>query len=100
MPKRLLILTTALAGLTFCLCLFNGFVGDDEVMIVRNEFYRSLDNLPLLISDRYISDSREYFLNSGTYNSSGGGIVPSGQFPQLFSRPCPVGSESVRLSSA
>ncbi|MCA9403352.1 MAG: hypothetical protein KC897_06185 [Candidatus Omnitrophica bacterium] len=71
MPKRLLILTTALAGLTFCLCLFNGFVGDDEVMIVNNEFYRSLDNLPLLISDRYISDSRDYFLNSGTYNSSG-----------------------------
>lgn len=71
MSKRHLLLITALAGLTFCLCLFHGFVGDDEVMLVRNQFYRSLQNLPLLFSDQYISDSREYFLNAGTYNSSG-----------------------------
>lgn len=71
MPKRYLFLIIALVGITFCNSLFNGFVGDDEVMLVKNDFYSSWDHLPLLISEHYIADSRDYFFNKTAYHSSG-----------------------------
>jgi len=71
MPKNILLIIL-LVSLTFANALYNGFIGDDEVMIVNNQFYRSLENLPLLFSDQYIANSDEYFFSyTNQYNSSG-----------------------------
>ena len=43
--------------------LFNGFVGDDNVLIVTNSFYNSGANLPRLFSKEYNAVSNDYFIN-------------------------------------
>jgi len=53
-----LILVTSLC---YGICLFNDFVGDDEVLIVNNSFYNSWKNLPYLFSKTYITDGNSLF---------------------------------------
>lgn len=51
--------------------LWHGFVGDDEVVIEKNKFYRSSRNLGRLFDRSYLTQSNEIFLASTEYDSSG-----------------------------
>lgn len=53
--------------------LFNGFAGDDSVLLVKNSFYRSWDNLPRLFSSDYTFEFRQTFL--GRRSDLGSGSV-------------------------
>ena len=61
MPKFILIIL-AFTLVTYANSLSNGFVGDDEVIIVNNSFYKSLTNLPRLLQKDYLTDTHKgYF---------------------------------------
>jgi protein O-mannosyl-transferase len=51
--KKEILLIAFLAFAAFSNTLFNGFVGDEEIFIVDNSFYRSLQNIPSLFSAKY-----------------------------------------------
>ncbi len=46
---------------SYGICLFNNFVGDDNVLIVNNSFYNSWENLPYLFSKIYITNGNSLF---------------------------------------
>lgn len=69
--QQLVFITLLVTSLTFFNVLFNGFVGDDEVVIVRNDFYKSLNNIGHLFDNEYIAHSEDYFVNQKAYFSSG-----------------------------
>ncbi len=71
MSKKLIFFLSALTFLTFSNSLSNGFVGDDEVVIVRNAFYESWDNLPYLFRLEYLTDSRTFYSPDQKYFHSG-----------------------------
>lgn len=70
--KKSIFILILLTFLTFGNVLNHGFVGDDEMTIVYNDFYTSLTNLPILFSKQYISESQDYFSDKTRYSSSGG----------------------------
>jgi protein O-mannosyl-transferase len=62
MQGKHIILILVLGFLTFGNSLFNGFVGDDHVLIVDNSFYKSLSNFPRLFQSNYIFDAQNLLL--------------------------------------
>lgn len=50
--------------------LFNGFVGDDEVVIVHNTFYRDSHNVFRIFDRSYLTDSNQVFIKTrGDFHS-------------------------------
>jgi hypothetical protein len=54
---RCSIIILSLVALTFGNSLANRFIGDDEIVIVKNDFYKSSNNLKRLFDQSYITDS-------------------------------------------
>ena len=71
MHKKAIIIILALGILTFGNSLFNGFVGDDEVLIVKNDFYESWSNFPRLFTSDYITRSEDVFNVNNMYSHTG-----------------------------
>lgn len=65
------ILLTLLVFLAFGQTLFHGFVGDDEFVIKENHFYESINNLPRLFKNSYLTVSNDVFFNPDSIDSSG-----------------------------
>src|SRR6266478_6195819 len=70
------------AALVFCITfliysplLFNHFVGDDDVIIASNTFYKSWNNVPRLFEKGYITNIREINFNSESQFDFGTGSV-------------------------
>ncbi len=72
--KKYLLIITALVILTFGNCLFNKFVGDDDVILVDNEFHHSWKNFPLLFSSQYLMVPDKLF-NGGGWTFSSGSVA-------------------------
>jgi len=73
--KRPAILVFLITFLVYSPLLFNQFVGDDNIIIARNTFYSSWQNVPRLFEKGYISNTREINLNSGSRFDFGTGSV-------------------------
>ena len=69
--RRNILIIIALTFSVFCVALGNDFVGDDEVLIVRNLFYKDLSNLKRLADKSYITQSEEYFGARNVHDSFG-----------------------------
>jgi len=72
--KKEIALIVLLGVLVFSNALFNGFIGDEEIFIVDNTFYRSWENLPSLFSMDYfpggaknLSTPENYYSGSVAY---------------------------------
>jgi len=58
--------------ITYSPVLFNGFVGDDEVIFLKNDFYHSISNIQVLFSKDYVTDlSQFYGSKDGFYHGTG-----------------------------
>jgi hypothetical protein len=71
MRKHILIIILFVT-LTYGNSLLNGFVGDDDYTIARNDFIKSWKSLPLLFSKKYMSNADRIIFgsyNSGDYGS-------------------------------
>ncbi|MGE0269501.1 MAG: hypothetical protein AB7S78_13710 [Candidatus Omnitrophota bacterium] len=69
--KRLIILIF-LTLITYSPVLFNGFVGDDEVIFLKNDFYHSIGNIKVLFSKDYVTDLSQYHgSKDGRYHGTG-----------------------------
>ncbi len=71
MHRKAILIIAAVTLLTFGNSLGNGFVGDDDVVIVRNTFYTSWKNFPRLFAHDYLTDSDIVFNSKGEYFHSG-----------------------------
>lgn len=71
MHRKAILIIAAVTLLTFGNSLGNGFVGDDDVVIVRNAFYTSWKNFPRLFARDYLTDSDTVFNFKGKYFHSG-----------------------------
>lgn len=71
MHKKEIILILVVGLLTFGNSLFNGFVGDDEFVISKNDFYKSWSNFPRLFSTDYITKSDDIFNIGEAYSHTG-----------------------------
>ncbi|OGX26237.1 MAG: hypothetical protein A2787_07715 [Omnitrophica WOR_2 bacterium RIFCSPHIGHO2_01_FULL_48_9] len=71
MHKKSILIIVFITLLTYGNVLQNDFVGDDEVVIVRNTFYRSWSNLPRLFQKDYITQSDNALLAIDQDNGSG-----------------------------
>lgn len=56
--------------ITFGNSVSNGFVGDDDMLVVNNSFYDSWSNFPKLFNPSYITESDDVF-NKDTYSHTG-----------------------------
>jgi len=70
MHKKNICILLVLIGVVFANSLFNGFVGDDEVLIVKNQFYKSPSNFSKLFSQEFITSQSDVF-NQENLDSSG-----------------------------
>jgi len=61
--KKHTLLIISLVFLTYCPILFNGFVGDDHVLIETNTFYGSWHNITRLFKSDYITRQKDLFIN-------------------------------------
>ena len=61
MHKKALFILAVVSLLTFGNSLFNGFLGDDHMVIVDNAFYTSWRNFPLLFAPAYVTQPDEVF---------------------------------------
>lgn len=58
--------------LTYSPVLLNGFVGDDEVVFLKNDFYHSIGNIKVLFSKDYVTDLSQYHgSKDGRYHGTG-----------------------------
>jgi len=57
MHKKFILIIIAVTLFTYSNSLLNGFVGDDQVVIEDNKFYRSFDNLPRLFQKDYLTSN-------------------------------------------
>ena len=73
--KRGAVLVFFITFLVYSPLLLNQFIGDDNVIMVRNTFYRSWENVPRLFEKGYIANSREINFNSETRSDFGTGSV-------------------------
>ncbi len=71
MNKKYLLILIALTLFTFANSLFNGFLGDDHVVIENNNFYKSSDNLLRLFDKSYLTDGNSLYNHSNQYDHSG-----------------------------
>jgi hypothetical protein len=68
MHKRNILIILALLLLAYANALFNGFVGDDNLLITNNTFYSSWKNFPRLFQSGYIFDWKvNLFSGTGDY---------------------------------
>ena len=72
--KKEILLIIFIGALVFSNTLFNGFIGDDEIFIVDNTFYRSWGNFPSLFSADYfptgaknLNQPQNYYSGSVAY---------------------------------
>jgi len=72
--KKAILLIIFIGTLVFSNALFNGFIGDDEIFIVDNTFYRSWQNFPSLFSEDYfpsgtknLNQPQHYYSGSVAY---------------------------------
>lgn len=63
MHKKYILIILAVALCTHAVVLLNGFVGDDEIVIVNNTFYKSWKNIPRLFKKDYITRDSDIFIN-------------------------------------
>jgi len=68
MSKSILIIL-AFTLVTYANSLSNGFVRDDEIIIVDNSFYRSWKNLPQLFQKDYLTDTHKGYFHPKDYHS-------------------------------
>ncbi|HLF19017.1 MAG TPA: hypothetical protein VI749_09060 [Candidatus Omnitrophota bacterium] len=72
MHKKNIIALAIIALLVFLNCVGNGFVGDDEILFVKNPFFRSWANFPKIFTSEYTADQEAIFneqkegMNSGS----------------------------------
>ncbi len=59
MHRKPVLILLLLCAVTFGNSLRNGFVGDDNFLILQNDFYSSFSNIKDLFSSRYITDSAQ-----------------------------------------
>jgi hypothetical protein len=71
MHKKAIVLIIAVTIISFANCLGNGFVGDDSSLIVENPFYRSLKNIPRLLTKDAIADSDAVLNHETKYYGTG-----------------------------
>lgn len=71
MHRKAILIIILVSLITFGNSLSNGFVGDDDVVIVRNTFYASWKNFPRLFARGYLTDSDIVFNSKGEYSHSG-----------------------------
>jgi len=71
MKKIPLIGLLLLVAFSFSFSLNNDFVGDDEVKLLHNQFYKSGENFKLLFKKEYLSESRQYYTGKKEYFDSG-----------------------------
>ncbi len=70
MHRKFIWLIILIGLLTFANCLFNDFVGDDEVLVVHNSFYDHWQNFGRLFQSDYITQSNILFeKKSGDFHS-------------------------------
>ena len=60
--KKVIVLLFVILAVAYGNSLFNGFVMDDDILIVRNTFYRSLKNLPRLFEKSYFTHGDDAYL--------------------------------------
>ncbi len=72
MKKKAAGIVFTLTLLAFSNTLGNGFVGDDDALIVDNTFYKSWENFPRLFKPGYTIDSDSVFLRSSGDLGTGG----------------------------
>ncbi len=64
MHKKTLLILFLLTLLTYGNSLFNGFVGDDEVVILNNKFYQDWKHFPQLFNKaKYLTRSKQVYFN-------------------------------------
>ncbi len=61
MHKKAIFILVVVSLLTFGNSLFNGFLGDDHMLIVDNAFYTSWRNFPLLFAPAYVTQPDNLF---------------------------------------
>ncbi len=69
------VIILALIFLTYTPILFNHFVGDDHIIIEKNTFYSSWENIPRLIEKGYMVDLQNINYSSETLSDFGTGSV-------------------------
>jgi len=60
-----------LVTITFANCLNNDFIGDDKALFVDNQFYTSLNDLPVLFSKKLVMDPSDIKMFTGEASFSG-----------------------------
>ena len=80
MPKGYVLIILAFTLITYANSLSNGFVGDDEIIIVDNFFYRSWANLPALFQKDYLTDTTTGYFYHETLNSGSVAYRPALSF--------------------
>jgi len=73
MHKRFILAIVLVCSLTFANSLLNGFVGDDEVLIINNSFYKDFNNFPRLFQRNHITESLDVY-NKGTGDFGSGAV--------------------------
>ncbi len=66
-----IVLLILMGGAVYYNSLFNGFVSDDHIVIEKNLFYKSWNNLPRLFDNSYLAHQNDYFIKEPPYDSSG-----------------------------
>ncbi|MFA5059451.1 MAG: tetratricopeptide repeat protein [Candidatus Omnitrophota bacterium] len=67
--KKSILILVFIGLITYANSVFNGFVGDDHIVIVDNPFYSSWDNIPRLVQKSYISTSHSTDFNRKDWGS-------------------------------
>lgn len=70
-----LLLLVLLTALTYGNTLFNGFVGDDNVIITSNSFYDSWENFPRLFKKGYNVVGPDYLYDTGNPDKGTGSVA-------------------------
>ncbi|MFA5088407.1 MAG: hypothetical protein WC552_05170, partial [Candidatus Omnitrophota bacterium] len=73
--RKFIILIVLVSLAAFGNSLQNGFVGDDNLLFLKNTFYRSWENFPRLFGKDYISDSNNFDLYIKNESDVGSGSV-------------------------
>jgi len=75
MHKKYIIIILAVVCLAYGNSLLNGFVGDDEIVLVNNRFYDSWSNFPKLFSKEYNTNSDNNSIFIGVSQNANSGSV-------------------------
>ncbi|MBU0467596.1 MAG: tetratricopeptide repeat protein [Candidatus Omnitrophica bacterium] len=71
MKIKEIIFLIAITLIAFSTCLSGGFIGDDEVLLVSNTFYKDAGNIPSLFTKDYLTKSDELYLHPKSNLGSG-----------------------------